>query len=260
MALTLRHLALLLSLFSWFFCGSKAATGGPVGRVSVKALWLGSDETTPDSVYLFSGKSMPSEVTVGVSARGEPVFFDLVTGGKITVLRKRELSSVTPPNGAAPHDPLAGFERVGEVSIPSPLSSDLLLLLHYQANSGAVRGMAFQDDTRVFPPHTVKVANFSTLRIKVQAGNSVQSVDPGQIVGPFKYPVVADPNIRAVPSFPFRLASEQAVIRRGKIDAWFGSRTFVIIYPPEIIDDNPQVIFISDRPVTVPPEAGDRTR
>ena len=82
-------------------------------------------------------------------------------------------------------------------------------------------------------------------------GDKAASYAPG-FSSPIPYAVTSPTSSAAVASFPFALATEAGVFSNGRIDAWPGSRTLVLVVASAVEGKDPTVKLIIDTPPKPP--------
>ena len=207
----------------------------------MSAVWLNGQAGTRD-VYVAVGQGTPIVLPVGANGRGKPVALP-INGASTLRLFAREAPMT--PSGP---DTFAG---VGEVALPSGGADRLLLVLAAQVGGLAVKGVAFADDLKSFPVATVRVANFTGDGLLMRLDKQVKTLGSG-VSEPLAYTVIGDPKQNVVPSFPFALAKGDQVFFNGRIDAWPGSRTLILLIPSSDAKSAPVVQSLIDAPPILP--------
>jgi|GEM_PF-7112155 hypothetical protein len=236
-----RHLIALLGLAAWAvsLC---AAPDAP--KTIVSAVWMPGMAGTVRELFITPGGNVaPLPISVGSGGRGREVALDR---GSATSL-KLMVRAANSQNGAS------AWQSVGEVSIPSGGKGDkFLLLLAAQAGANTIRGMAVADDVDVFPVGTVRVANMSGAPLMAKIGNRTARYEAG-FSAPVPYAKTASPGDVDIPTFPLAFATTDRLFFNGRVDAWPGSRTLVIVMTNPVPGKDPVVKSIIDRPT--PPAA-----
>lgn len=221
--------------------GAQPQKAEKTAGAKVSAVWL-NGQAGPRDVYVAAGQGTPVVLPVGASGRGKAV--TLQVSGAAT-LRLFSRQAPTAPGGP---DTFAG---VGEIALPAGSADRFLLVLASQVTGLAVKGVAIADDLKSFPVASLRVANFTGSSLSMRLDTQVKTLASG-VSDPFAYSVVADPKQKVVPSFPFALAKGEKVFFNGRIDAWPGSRTLILLIPGLDADKAPAVQSLIDTPPVVP--------
>lgn len=240
MAKLRRHLIALLGFAAWavFVC---AAPDAP--KTTVSAVWMPGMAGTIRELFVTPGEGVdPQPISVGAAGRGREVALDR---GSATSL-KLVVRAATSQSGSP------AWQSVGEVAIPSGgKGSKFLLLLAAQAGANTIRGMAVADDLEVFPVGTVRVANMTGAPLMAKIGDRTARYESG-FSNSVSYAKTASPGDLDIPAFPLAFATMERVFFNGRVDAWPGSRTLMIVVPNTVVGKDPVVKSIIDRPSSPP--------
>ena len=207
----------------------------------MSAVWLDGQAGTRD-LYVAVGQGTPIMLHVGANGRGKPVTLP-ISGAATLRLFAREAPAVA----GGPDT----FASVGEITLPVGAADRLLLVLAAQVGGLAVKGVAIADDLKSFPVATVRVANFAGEGLLMRLDKQVKTLAAG-VSDPLAYTVIGDPKQAVVPSFPFALAKGEQVFFNGRIDAWPGSRTLIMLIPGPDAEKAPTVQSLIDVPSVSP--------
>lgn len=227
------------------FCGallSGAASSADSGKLIVSATWLPGHASTIGELFVSTGSnSIPVPITVGSNGRGRDVLLEGGGGRALTFLSR---DSKAAQNAQT-------WSSLGEVALPSGKAGRYLLVLASQSGAKIVRGVAMVDDVDAFPVGSIRLANLTGVSLMAKIGDSAASYAAG-FSAPLPYPVKSGMDATNVSTFPFALATERGVFFNGRIDAWPGSRTLVLIAPNLGPGKDPVVKSLIDRPTPLP--------
>lgn len=223
---------------------SQAPDQASKGLSAVSALWVPNMAMDGTEIYITPGGNVvPQLLAVGGNGRGKPVMLEVGSTKSLKLMAK----ATAPTPGGTPWIPL------GEVALPTGKSARYLLLLAGKPNVALVRGMAIDDSVEAFPAESVKVANLGSAVLMAKIGTRGGQYGPG-FSAAMPYPVTASKDSKDTPSFPCAFALQESVFYNGRIDAWSGSRTLVLVSPSPS-GDSPTVKLIVDRPAPQAPVA-----
>ena len=247
MALSRRSLIFCLLAF---FPGVWALAQGsgqerPKG-VPVTAVWLKGQGANLEGLHLVAGKTPPQPFQVGKNSRGKPAFVPPGQSAVQLYLKPEAPAVQTGQVTAAPQPVL-----LGEVNLPSTRYGSVLLLLAASPDGKKIRGVALPDDPAAFPAHSLKILNYAPGQLQMRLDEKVTALKSGSSDA-IPYPKVAKPGEKVAPSIPFALANADGIFFNGRIDAWEGSRTLIVIAPSEAEGKPPVIQSIIDRPAPPP--------